>query len=528
MRHARGQPLSCATRTLYRHERTPAHISASWKGAMKLPICLAGLALFAIACGSVNESDRDDGSGADSGPGDDAGDDDGADGADDGDGGGTPPSVAAVQPVQLLESQGSGTGARLFPIVVSGDSFAAGAEIGAEPAGALVFEGPTAVSSDGTLAARLARVPVDEGAGTGTSADVAITVSQGGLSDSGTVEVVGLDELALAGGRIEVGDLAPRYSRIAVSATTTLVGDSPARLIAIGDIDVGAALFTESGSCAGGFGGLSGDSGDPGGCGTGGGRGASGFNAGGGGGGNAAVGNPGTGAGPGAGGEATGNAMLVPLGGAEGTRGNGGGGGSGGNEGGSGGRGGGILELSAGGRLAIDGEIGADGAVGADGDAASGGGGGSGGVILLRGKAGVAIGESVHAQGGAGGQGEAPTDGDGGSGSVGRIRVDAPEADLPGGIVPAPARGPMWVTDTPAIVRTESTEVTFIGGNRTYFVAVNGGDLVAAPVPGGGGQSVSSVTLVPGLNNVCVHVAEGSAAELAEARNCVAIAYVPD
>ena len=110
-----------------------------------------------------------------------------------------------------------------------------------------MFEGSTVVSSDGTLAARLARVPVDESAGTGTSADVAITVSQGGLSDSGTVEVVGLDELALAGGLIEVGDLAPRYSRIAASATTTLVGDGPARLIAIGDIDVGAALLTQSG-----------------------------------------------------------------------------------------------------------------------------------------------------------------------------------------------------------------------------------------------------------------------------------------
>ncbi|HWM87393.1 MAG TPA: hypothetical protein VNO33_16185, partial [Kofleriaceae bacterium] len=189
---------------------------------------------------------------------------------------------------------------------------------------------------------------------------------------------------------------------------------------------------------------------------------------------------------------------------------------------------GGILELAAGGQILVGAEIGADGAVGRNGDAASGGGGGSGGVILLRSEVSVEVEDSVHAVGGAGGPGEAPTNGDGGAGGLGRIRVDSPQADLPGGIVPQPARGPMWLATTPGIATEEDLQLTFVGGVRTYFVSVNGGELVAAPVPGAGGQSIASVTLEAGLNTVCVHVVEGAAAQLAEARNCIAVALVTE
>lgn len=86
----------------------------------------------------------------------------------------------------------------------------------------------------------------------------------------------------------------------------------------------------------------------------------------------------------------------------------------------------------------------------------------------------------------------------------------------------------MWLATAPGIVAEESLELTFAGGVRTCIVSVNGGELVAAPVPGAGGQSIAGVTLEAGLNTVCVHVVEGAAAQLAEARNFIAVALVPE
>lgn len=442
-----------------------------------------------------------------------------------------------IEPTTAREGEGSGTGAPPFVIVLRGE-FAAGSTARVVRAGDdsetdLVAE-PAVVANDGSMLAVAIRIPVYQDLAEDEMTTLEIHVDDGGgevLKD--TFQVLGLDELDLPAS-VDTTTLRPLYSRITAPIAVAFTGASPAILRSSSDITIDAALRASGAAGANG-----GDPG-PGGC-RGGGTGqagqcsTSGGGAGGlevttgtGGGGGGHDGPGGGGASGGDGGEPSGDEMLVPL---SGEGGNGGGGGGNGTAaaGGPGGGGGGVIELSAGGTIALGGNITANGGQGADGDgelaatAGGSGGGGAGGAILLRAIA-VTGNRSLSALGAAGGT----TFNTGGLGADGRVRIDVGTEALPAGVTTEPpaVRGPHWADDTDHLVRSASFAATLYGEpDQTFAASVDGGDPVDVELSGTGIGSYQ-VTLEPGHNRICA-IVRPAQLSLPEAVRCMVVTYVP-
>ncbi|HLU65232.1 MAG TPA: hypothetical protein VKZ63_03115 [Kofleriaceae bacterium] len=464
----------------------------------------------------------------------------------------------AVQPDRVLEGEGSAATGRPIPIVLGGHDIpaaatvsirrapgcgASGADAAAQPAAVALAESPLEVSGDRTVAAFSLSVPVDPALASGDSARIFLTVSDGTRCQEVELEVIGLDELELAGGTLatDVDELAPVYSTVQFTGPVLLEGAAPARFVATAEIVIDAAIAADcddsgapgAGGCAGGPPSVRG------GCGAGGGGpGPSGVlqvGPGGGGGGHAGPGDKGAGDTPeNAGGAATGDETLVPPRGgdpAAGARGHGGGGGGGGllsGTGGHGGGGGGVIELTSGGVVRIT-EAGSIRAAGGDGADATGGGGGggSGGGVLIRAAAeldAAGVTPRVSAPGGAGGEGDSR----GGDGADGRVRIDSPGGD-PSYLVTDAARwrGPMIAPSLPPVVRTSPVEVTVSGvpGGR-YGLMLHRGEVLEVLI-GPSGEGTIAAPLEPGRNVICALVTPDAEVSVREAASCRAVALVP-
>lgn len=435
-----------------------------------------------------------------------------------------------VEPAELFEGQGSGTGAPPMVLVLRGE-FSADAQVQVgEPD--LAIE-PAVVASDGSMIGVAVRVPVDTDVAEG-EVEVPITVTQNDASEEfDVVRIIKLAEAELSGA-VETSPGISRYSHIEVTGTLTLSGSDSARLWSTTDVVVSADILAGGANGAGGgAGGPGGGSGGPAGSGGavapyGGAAGLS--NGGGGGGGHAGAGLPGTGGG-GDGGDMVGNDMLTPL------AGEGGHGGGGGHSGalanaGAGGGGGGIVELLALGQVVLAATIDASGGDGGNGGgvtcavtAFGSGGGGSGGAILIRG---AEVSGDTAVLDVTGGQASSACNA-GGAGSAGRIRIDSGQAAIPAfESIPALVRGPSWASDTPYLVTdSELTAEFYAQPNRTYGVAGNPGNIspVTTNVSGIGSHTFD---LQRGINQLCVYVSDDTQhPSLPEAKHCHAVAYIP-
>lgn len=347
-----------------------------------------------------------------------------------------------------------------------------------------------------------------------------------------------LDELTNASPEFMTGAIAPGtylYSQVTVTgglrpSTTT----GPLRITAISSLSITGVTDAKA------------VLGTPGAGGNGGGNGGgastlgpaiAGGNGGGGGGGKSSGGGGGFGSvgqGGAAGGAETGDEGLVAI--AQ-NRSSGGGGGVGGTGigavgGGVGGAGGGVLELTAGGDLAVGDltTIGGNGTATAAAGNGGGGGGGAGGTVLLRARHALSF-TSVLATGGlAGGGGSVASF----AGGDGRVRIDVPTPTLAIGSTPAAFRGPVLAANTTLIVRTPTPTFTVIGATDksfTYFFT-NADGAQAGPVlliGPAGSQPVKLPADKPfarGINHFCLLVEGGAAASGPEAQSCTDFVYL--
>ena len=77
------------------------------------------------------------------------------------------------------------------------------------------------------------------------------------------------------------------------------------------------------------------------------------------------------------------------------------------------------------------------------------------------------------------------------------------------------------------IVDTASLSLPVRGGASTnYEVYNNGQDPPATFETEADGLGMAAVTLEPGLNHLCVYVADQSQFDLPEAKNCIDVAYI--
>lgn len=397
----------------------------------------------------------------------------------------------------------------------------------------------------GNSIAAAVQIPVLSDLAAGATRTLRLTVSQNDGNTVGFVDVPvnGLDELTIDSSPRTAASLAAKYSHIDVTAAVHFTGTAPVRLVATGDIVISALIDVDG---VGATAGVQGCAGGPatmnGGC-AGGTAGASstiGAGAGGGGGGYGTAGSPGTNASAtllgGAGGGTSGNDMLIPFltaGTGAGNRGAGGGGGGNstvGAAGGPGGGGGGVILLQAGGDIVVSG-AGAIRSKGGDGaGAGGGGGGGAGGAILVRAGGTISGAAWLSAPGGAG----APGTNAGGAGGVGRIRVDAPDGDVPGmASEPAAIRGPAWDDSVPVIMRESGTAFQMRGPpGRMVGVTLDGDAAGNFTIGTNGTKTVSDVDLELGLgvHELCVvytDFGDDPDTSLPEALSCVTVAYFP-
>ena len=420
-------------------------------------------------------------------------------------------------------------------------------------AGITVDNGRLDVSANGRDLAVPVTIAIDVVRGVTTArARLDVTVSQMGASglvkatlstkqptDSPVLELEYLDELTNASPIFVTGQIPPgiyRFSKVEITGgLRPMTNAGPIRIEAVSSISItGVTDFkavlgsSGAGGNAGGSGGVGVAAGaaNPGGVGAGVGGGKSS----GGGGGFGSVG-----AGGGAGGLMSGNAVLTNL---ALNRSSGGGGGVGGvgtaaPNGGNGGAGGGVIELSAGGDLAIGDltAIGGDGTAGATNG--GGGGGGSGGTILLRAGHGFTT-TSVLATGGlAGGSGTVTSY----MGGDGRVRIDVPTAELTINSTPASYRGPMLVVDSSLIVRTPTPTFGVVGAKNQFFnyyftngqgaqagsrrlIGSNGAAMFMLP------EDANNKPLARGINHFCLLVDGASSASPPEAMNCFDVVYL--
>ena len=473
-------------------------------------------------------------------------------------------SVVSIAPNVVIEAQGA---ARPTPIVLFGGGFEPDIRVRLVAGGAAANtilngrEVDVTVSDDGSVIAFALSMPVIPALRKGEAAIISFEIEQDGadvdVSGSIFLTLEGRDELVVSetfpNGQATANDFDPDgYSSVSIDSDLTLTGAEPARIHAIGPMNITATLSANGKAPLPGDVGLPG----PGGC-IGGSVDAAGgclenggqpsiasSDGGGGGGGHLSFGGPGNDDGNGEGGDGglpSGNRYLIPLA-AEGGGGGGGGGAGDNNSNATGGGGGGVLHLISEGRLTIgrDGFISANGGDGGVGVCNSvvelgSGGGGAGGALLIQAYGGIddqdSSSQRVEVKGGDGGD-LAPQDTcgrRGGNGALGRVRFDAPESLAPPFVRgtslltrgPAFAARPAIVT-TPtamlALVTEPSGEVTITSSNPAQP------DLKISADSDGDGSA--ALALQPGINEMCVYVDEGFSREDQEP-HCVNVAYVP-
>jgi len=456
--------------------------------------------------------------------------------------------VTGSEPEDVDEGVG-GEGGRPALIKIIGDSIAPDAVITAvfveaSLAQPVVLE--TGVAPSQTSAVVSIQIPVLTDLAQGATRTMQLTVSQNAGATVDTVDVIinGLGELTLTAGNVAVGSLAAKYSHIDVTGDVHFTGAAPARLVATGDIVITALLDVDASDQTGGVQGCGGGANAAaGGC-SGGGAGVSNAVTGGGGGGGggygtagAAGGSAGAVAGGGAG-PTSGDDMLIPfLTGGTGAGNRGAGGGGGGNgllaaAGGRGGGGGGVIQVVAGGDIELSGGGGIR-ARGGDGAAAngSGGGGGAGGAILVRAGGSVTGNDVLAAPGGDG----ADAAGAGGAGGLGRIRVDAPDGEVPDlASTPEAIRGPAWDDSMPVIMRNSTTTFQMRGPpGRQLGVTLDGEALDEDFTLGTNGTKTldaMDLDMPLGVHEVCVvYTGFDDVPDVStpEALSCVTVAYYP-
>jgi hypothetical protein len=455
--------------------------------------------------------------------------------------------VARVTPDAVFEGEGSSfleeqqEMVRPIPIVLEGQNMTAETVFTISGLGLDMEIEDVAVSGDGHFAAFELRVPIDPALTDGDqSEDLAIRLAKGDEeANAPLVDVTGLDALEVPeGGTLDTDALHSRYTHVDLAEEVVATGTAPLRVIATAGIRITGTLRADAGDAPD-----AGPGGCPGGgptnsadCGAGSGKFGenTGSPGGGGGGGYGTDGDAGTG-GAGEGGDMAGQRFVAPLPPADGADAHGAGGGGGGaltlDASGAGGGSGGVVELSTAAILSLSATAVVS-AAGGNGDppptscaTGGGGGGGSGGAILLRAATVVAqAGATATALGGNGAGGGTCV---GGSGGKGRIRIDrgndaAIDAD------PAAFVGPMpIIDDLLVIVDTASFSLPVRGEAHTnYEVYANDQEPPATFETDGNGLGAADVTLEPGLNTLCVYVADKTDFDLPEAKNCVNVAYI--
>ena len=446
--------------------------------------------------------------------------------------------VARVLPDAVFEGEGSSFDpeqsemVRAIPIVLEGQNMTADTVFTIEGLGMEMEIEEVAVSGDGHFAAFALRVPILPDLGDGDQGeDLAIRLAKGSEeANAPLVDVTGLDALVMAeGGTLDTDVLRARYTHVDLAGEVVASGAAPLKIVATAGMRIDGALRADAGdapeAAPGGCpGGGAGDSAE---CGAGSGQaGETSTSPGGGGGGG--YGTSGT-AGAGGQGQPGGMAGQRFVVGAD-AHGAGGGGGGEGITSGAGGGSGGVIELTTPAYLIMSAAavVSANGGDGGDSDVCTtggGGGGGSGGAIILRASRMLTnAGARCEARGGLG---AGPGACIGGGGGKGRIRIDhgnqaAVDAD------PAAFVGPMPVVDDlPVIVETESLSLPVRGGaNTNYEVYVNQQETPATFETDGDGLGAAGVTLEPGLNTLCVYVADKTEFDFPEAKNCVNVAYI--
>jgi hypothetical protein len=517
----------------------------SWR---VVTVVVLGMGLAsAPSCAWLYDTDKIEGGGLDA--------DDGADGQDDAPDSGTPDADAdaldfQLIPAELFEGDGSAFDpedlerVRPVPIVLRGQNLSSDMVVTIDGAGfeALVVE-EVAVSPDGRWAAFALRVPVLPDLAQGMNDTIQVQVDS--FEDLTRPLIVrGLDAFERSGGMIDTSkeSIAARYSHVVLDGEIVARGTEPLRLVATAGISVSGALRADAAGQEPGAGGCGGGNrGETPNCGPAAGEQGGTISGAGGGG----FGSPGAQGAPvdgtgGAGGDAASDSTLVPLPPASSSAARGAGGGGGGTLGGllggfPGGGGGGVVELTTSAvlRVADGAVISASGASGTptDGlgcvDGGGSGGGGSGGAILLRGGTSLEAGAVAQVRATGGGQ-VGPGGCFGGAGGAGRIRIDSAD---PIDIVDQPeaAVGPMIAAGAPVISRGATISLSVRGDVATTYELYQGeaNQSAGSIATGKDGLGSANVFLEPGANLICV--SESSPAELAypEAKNCVAIAYVP-
>ncbi|HEY8142820.1 MAG TPA: hypothetical protein VIG06_09115, partial [Kofleriaceae bacterium] len=93
---------------------------------------------------------------------------------------------------------------------------------------------------------------------------------------------------------------------------------------------------------------------------------------------------------------------------------------------------------------------------------------------------------------------------------------------------PAAFVGPMpIIDDLPVLVDTASLSLPVRGdANTNYEVYIDDQETPATFETDGDGLGAADVTLEPGLNTLCVYVADKTEFDFPESKNCVNVAYI--
>jgi len=433
---------------------------------------------------------------------------------------------------------------RAIPVVLRGQNMSSDMAVtlnGGGFANSLIEEDELAVSSDGKWAALSLHMPIRPDLTQGMFETISVRVENAAGDRTRRLIVSGLDTFAPVGGVFDTSEepLAARYSHAVLSGNIAARGSEPFRLVAMAGITVSGSLAADAAGAAPGAGGCAGgEIASPSPCGPGSG-GAGGTLSGGGGGGFGAAGSEGNGGDPGAGGQLAGDGSLVPLPPTANSLVRGAGGGGGGQllslaGGQPGGGGGGVIELSTPGvlRLTDSAVVSANGSAGRNSGVCATGGGsggaGSGGAILLRTGASLATGAGAQVRA-LGGPAVGPNSCFGGAGGAGRIRVDSPEVPEMT-TEPAAQRRAIFARDVPVVTRDQVLSLPVHGAPATAynFYLENPPRAVSNAMTDETGAGAGDVSLIPGLNHICVSDRPPSEVNsFDEASNCVDVAYVP-
>ncbi len=453
--------------------------------------------------------------------------------------------VARVTPDSVFEGEGSSflpeqeEMVRPIPIVLEGQNMTAATVFTIEGLGLDMEIEEVAVSGDGHFAAFELRVPIDPELGDGQlGQSFAIHLDKAGeTANVPLVDVTGLDALVMSeGGTLDSDAVHPRYTHVDLAGDVVATGTGPLRITATAGIRIAGALRADAGDAPdGGPGGCGGGaSGTAAECGPGSGKAGetSATPGGGGGGGYGTVGTAGTG-GQGQAGGMAGQRFLVPLPPADGADAHGAGGGGGGTgvTSGAGGGSGGVIELTTPAYLTMGAAavVSANGGDGGTSDVCTtggGGGGGSGGAILLRAPRLLATGGArTESLGGLGEDSAAACRG--GNGGRGRIRIDrgndaAIDSD------PAVFVGPMPVVDDLDVIVAEAALALPVRGapGTNYELYAGQQETPVTFETDADGLGSADVTLEPGLNRLCVYVANKTDLDPPELKNCIDVAYI--